>query len=376
MSDLRMRRSSIVLLAITLGCLVAVACLTTVAIAEEPADPEVCVGAYYFHGWSGKTESFHLPELLQKDFGHRRPVWGWRVNTVEDVSHEIDLCADHGLKFWSFCWYYPERPDKNSPLNEALELYLKAPNCERMKFCLLVANHGGYRIGPKDWDSCCATWIELFKGPTHLTVDGKPLIIFFSPGELGKAFGGADKVREALDQLRTKAKATGLSGVTVAACSGPGNFTWLQQCGYDVVTAYNYSFAWMDGSGEKPFGELVDKTEKVWEAYAAKSPLPYVPVATIGWDRRPWEVGKHPAEKISGWYTGRTPEKVEDFVHRGVEWLQRHPDKATKERLLLLYAWNEIGEGGYLTPTVSEGTSYLEAVGKALGQTARKKGTE
>ena len=42
----------------------------------------------------------------------------------------------------------------------------------------------------------------------------------------------------------------------------------------------------------------------------------------------------------------------------GVRWLDEHPDKATAQRLLLLYAWNENDEGGYLTPTAADGTEY------------------
>jgi hypothetical protein len=33
---------------------------------------------------------------------------------------------------------------------------------------------------------------------------------------------------------------------------------------------------------------------------------------------------------------------------------------------LLLYAWNENGEGGYLTPTEADGTKYLKAVERAI----------
>ncbi len=43
-----------------------------------------------------------------------------------------------------------------------------------------------------------------------------------------------------------------------------------------------------------------------------------------------------------------------------------HPDKATPQRLLLIYAWNENGEGGYLTPTAKDGAEYLKAVERAV----------
>jgi hypothetical protein len=70
--------------------------------------------------------------------------------------------------------------------------------------------------------------------------------------------------------------------------------------------------------------------------------------------------------KRSPWYPDRTPKQVEEFVRLGVRWLEKHPDKTTPERLLLIYAWNENGEGGYLTPTAVDGTTYLETVELAI----------
>ncbi len=331
----------------------------------EPAKPRAMVGAYYFDGWSGKTN--HVTKLLDTKYADRKPVWGWTCDTIGIMKQQINYCADHDIAFWAFDWYYPEGADKNTPLNNALGLYLKAPNRDRMKFCLLVANHQGFRIGPKDWDACCQRWIELFQQPTHLRVGDAPLLIFFSPQELQKAFGGVDGVRKALDELRKRAKAAGLPGVAVAACTGPdANMAELTRSGYTLLTGYNYSLGWMNGGGSQPFEKLIQGNRRIFEQFAEKTTLPYIPVVTVGWDRRPWEEGKLPVEKMSTWYPDRTPKLVEQFVRMAVQWLDQHADKATPERLLLLYAWNENGEGGYLTPTAADGTQYLEAVERAV----------
>ena len=192
----------------------------------QQAKPKATVGAYYFDGWSGKTEAIHLTKLLQTDYADRKPVWGWRDDTLEIMQKQIDFCADHEIAFWAFDWYYPEGKTKTSPLNNALDLYLKAPNCHRLKFCLLAVNHAGFYIGSKEWDACCNKWIELFQKPTHLRLDGQPLLVFFLPGELQKAFGGVEGVRKAFDSLREKAKGRGcrvypLPGVRVRASTWP-----------------------------------------------------------------------------------------------------------------------------------------------------------
>jgi len=181
------------------GCRLVFVCLATAiplrAQAEQPK-LQATVGAYYFDGWSGQTN--HVTKLLETKYADRKPLWGWKDDTVEIMQKQIDYCADHGIAFCAFDWYYPEGMNKTTALNNALDLYLKAPNCQRLKFCLLVANHKGFRIGPKDWDACCERWIELFRKPTHLRVGDQPLLIIFSPDELQQAFGGVEGVHQAL----------------------------------------------------------------------------------------------------------------------------------------------------------------------------------
>ena len=170
-----------------------------------------------------------------------------------------------------------------------------------------------------------------------------------------------------MGSLRDKAKDAGLPGVAIAACTGPGgHLDDLARSGYTLLTGYNYNLGWQSGGGSQPFQKLIEGNGRIFDQFAEQTPLPYVPVVTVGWDRRPWEKGKLPPEKMSVWYPDRTPKLVEEFVRVGVRWLDEHPDKRTAQRLLLLYAWNENGEGGYLTPTAADGTEYLEAVDRAI----------
>jgi hypothetical protein len=91
-----------------------------------------------------------------------------------------------------------------------------------------------------------------------------------------------------------------------------------------------------------------------------------MPVVTVGWDKRPWEDASDP-KTHAVYYPDRTTPQVADFVTRAMRWMDLRPAKAPKERILLLYAWNEHGEGGYLTPTKGLGDAYLRAVEKTLG---------
>lgn len=330
---------------------------------------KVCAGAYYFDGWTG---SWHLTPRLQEEFADREPVWGWRDDSLPVVEQQIDCAADHGLGFFAFDWYWPEGANKQTPLNTGLELYLKAKNKQRLQFCLMVANHGGFHIGPGDWDKVTEVWVRLFKEPTHLKVDGKPLLIFFSPRELRQAFGSSAAVKAAFEQLGVKARVAGLAGVCVAACATPGpenkwdDLAELKAQGYACLTGYNYHGYPAKGPDKiQPFARMMEGHQDLWNRFAAKSPLPYMPVVTVGWDKRPWE---DPAKTNTHavYYPDRTPVQVADFVGRAIRWMDEHPDKTTQERILLLYAWNENGEGGYLTPTKGQGDAYLSRVRQTL----------
>src|SRR5882757_3135031 len=142
----------------------------------RPASSDIVLGAYYFDGWSS-PKSGHLTPKLRDSFPDRKPKWGWITSTPQIVKEQIDLAADAGLSFFSFCWYYPDYDHphfKEDPLNHALSLYLASPNKTRLKFCLMVANHAGQEIGPADWPAVTDEWVRLFKDPGYLQVSGKP----------------------------------------------------------------------------------------------------------------------------------------------------------------------------------------------------------
>ena len=327
---------------------------------------KVKAGAHYYNGWM--EGSAQITERLVKEFPEREPIWGWVTSTPEIMQRQIDCAADAGLAFFSFCWYYPEAEEKATPYNNAMPLFLAAPNSSRMEFCLLVANHQGFRIGPGDWDECCRRWLPLLKHPRHLKVGGEPLLLIFSPSELDGACSGAKGVRKAFADLRTRAQAEGLPGVAIAACVTPDeDLRKYAAAGYTCFTGYNYYYKCGEGPDkDQPFACLLQGHERIWEEFAAHSPLPYIPLATIGWDMRPWEKPDLPEKDQCIRFIGRTPAMVGEMAGRMAAWVDRHPDKTLQERLAILYAWNENGEGGYLTPTKAEGDACLQAVRKAL----------
>lgn len=330
------------------------------------AEPRATVGAYYFDGWAGKSGRWqddpawtalhpptHLTKRLVEEFPGREPIWGWRNDALEIMERQIDLAADHGIAFFAFCWYWNRDPEKVAadPKHTGLELFLKARNNHRMQFCLLVANHAGYLFeGPGDWAQAAVGWLPYFKHPQHVTVDGKPLVIIFNPRN-------ADS--QGFARLQAAAREAGLPGVAIAGCGGGDPET-----GFTHSTHYNIVPGYAAGSQQRPFSELIEAHRRAWRGSAEQ---PYMPALSVGWDKRPWE-GERGLGQKPGWYfPDRTPEQFAAGLESAIRWMDEHADETTAERIVLLFAWNEYGEGGYLAPTKDDPEgAYLKAVKKVV----------
>jgi hypothetical protein len=329
-------------------------------------EPRLKVGAYYFDGWSGqnprandpnepwaKNAPTHLTRRLVEEFSEREPVWGWRDDSQAIMERQIDLAADNGIEFFLFCWYWR---DDNGPINPAaienldlhtsLNLYMKAKNKNRIKFGLLVANHQGAMIkGTENWLKAAEYWMQYFKDPQYITVDGKPLVVIFDSD-------GIDN--DALTSMQGVSKKQGLQGLSIAGCWAPEDKNFSHRTHYNIIPGYSA------GSEEHKYVELVNAHKKQWMGTEKQ---PFIPEITVGWDKRPWE-GMTGLNQQSGWYySDRTPEQFKIFLKDAIIWMDKNPTKTTKERIVLVYAWNELGEGGYLVPTKGDpGASYLKVI--------------
>lgn len=319
-------------------------------------------GAYYFDGWTGLTN--HITEKLIDSFPTRKPVWGWRTSTPKIIYQQIDIASRNGLDFFSFCWYYSDltRNNKAEPRNNALELYLKSKNNSKLKFNILVANHEGYSIGPSDWDQVSKIWVQLFKKKTYLSITGKPLITFFSYEDLLKRFGTVSAVKQAFISLNKLAVNEGLPGIEIAACVSPSKLLnpLLKDMGFTILTGYNYhEFPLRD----RETIDLKDQTaleRSIWTSFRGVG-LPYIPVVTLNWDRRPWTSDQH-----SPRFIGFSPNSVFNSVVSLRRWIKGNGDIMTKNKIAMIYAWNEYGEGAYLTPTSYQKDFLIRSFKKAL----------
>ena len=318
------------------------------------------IGAYYFDGWAGRNSNAnnpnepwaanaptHLTRRFVEEFPEREPIWGWRDDTQEIMERQIDLAAENGVDFFLFCWYWQnnrgyinENAIRNDSKHTSMALYQTAQNKSKVQYCLLVANHAGAEIiGDDNWADAVRHWMAYFRDPQYVTVDGKPLVVIFGTGD--------DAINDAqIAKMQETAVREGLkNGLSIAGCGA--NATARRKT-FTHSTHYNLTSGYADGSVEQPFQLLIDRAKPQWTGTEAQ---PYIPTLNTGWDKRPWE-GPNGLNQVEGWYfTGDTPDLFKSFLRDAIVWIYLNPSKTTKEKIVLIYAWNELGEGGYLVPT-------------------------
>lgn len=328
---------------------------------------KIKVGTWYFGGWSFPPDAngytFHISPSLVGD-KTRKPVWGWREDKPEIMQTQIDYAADAGIAWWGFCWYentLVEDPQMEY-LNTALQLFLEAPNRERLEFCLLSC----HPVSQQSWATWCDKTIALMKAPNYLRVDQRPVIVFFNADEAIGGMGGAAKMSEALEEYRAKAIEAGVGEplIGAAAQTAPAAAIY-RQSGFEFLTTYNNSNFGRLNAGANDYAALMEGDRKAWSISAATD-LPFLPAMTAGYDMRPWAADHLTLPASDFWYTGVTPKLLGSHLTEMIGWAAEHRTKVLGSNLAVIYAWNEYGEGGWLTPSVAEGNMRLEYIRAAI----------
>jgi hypothetical protein len=357
----------------------AAALLLTAAAARPATSPSARVGAIYFDGWSCPLSNFHFNGLLFSPFSGREPLYGWRDNSVESMRTQLTWAHQDGIGFFLFDWY---RENVDPCLDVALQNYKSVNDHQRVGFALLLVHNDVFAISPNEWPAFAERWVtEDFLNPDYERVDGKPLFVILDTTVFRQEMGGTDGVNAAFATLRATAERHGLPGVFIVG----GRYTdylnvgCLPDCDqtdggpsglrlehYDALSEYASTGAAVPANGPRPYNDLVTAAQAEWRQFAEASPIPYIPSVMDGWDPRPWD------ERPYGYlfWFARTPREVAAFVQDAIAWIRANPSMhvgaASSPPLVLMEAWNELGEGGYVLPTKAEGYAYGQALADVL----------
>lgn len=317
----------------------------------KPVRGPIEVGAYYYPGWINANRWQPLVK-----FPERRPVLGWyRDGNPEVADWQIKWAVEHGITFFAYDWYWSQGARH---LEQGLhDGYFKARYRNLLKFCLLWANHNPAHTSTHE--DCLAVtryWIDnYFHRPEHLNIDGKPVMIIFSAQRLTADLGSAG-VKKAFAAMRAECRRAGFKGLHLIACvSSAEAARHAAEESYDAITCYNWPGLGMTGESKRaPYATLVPAYRQLWEQLIKESPIPLAPLPISGgWDSRPWH-GQNNLIRF-----GRTPELFKSHLLEAKTLLDSRP---SPHPMVLVEAWNEWGEGGYIEPHQEFGFGYLDAI--------------
>ncbi|MEI6210145.1 MAG: glycoside hydrolase family 99-like domain-containing protein [bacterium] len=340
---------------------------TTVLAAQDR--PQPMIGAIRWDAFYGQEGAVKEVErsMGPKKFHFRLPFFA-KIRSDAKVTidgdsqitmdREIAYAADAGLNYWAFVDYWEEKG-----LSIALRRYLDAKDKRGLRFCFIEegARLEGHR------ETAWPRLVKFFKNPDYLKVaDGRPLMfVFGKPAKLDRA----DFLK-----LGEACTAAGLRKPYLVLMGWNPQNDWkeAQGLGFDAVSAYAAGGQYQGAMW--PYAQLTNHVKNYYWGTCRQHGIPTVTFAAAGWDTRPriehpqsWRKCKAvpdptpPAlQKPLIDAVTATPGQLTTHLKDAIEWTVQNRD-LTPANAVIIYAWNENDEGGWLIPTLNaDGTPNTE----------------
>lgn len=316
------------------------------------------VGAIRWDAWHGALSDVGKAvekTLTPREYHHRLPWFAQidsdgvvriRGDDPKVLEQEVIYARQAGLDFWAFVTY----PEDN-PLSLPLLWFLDFPSRRGLKFCNIVEWE---RFGGRsEHRELVNRLVRYFNHPAYVRVMGQRPLLFLLANEdsqILQQWGSLTAFRQVTETLRQEAKSQGAGNPYIVAMNfQPSRAAQIcSQVGADAISAYA-----IVGGSEKgaPFSEALAQMKKMWREMIRFAPA--VPIVSFGWDPRPRINVPVP------WYPNYPPMFFETFSPRqcaealreAIEFVKLHPDRCPSNTIII-YAWNEFDEGGWLCPTL------------------------
>ncbi len=303
------------------------------------------IGAIRWDAWVGDANPVGLEvekTLSNSKYYHRLPFYSKfngdkvKIRCIDEdtIKREVEYAYEYGIDYFAFCWY-----PHNSGLDIPRRIFLNIKQ-NLLKWCLI--------LGTNPFNKEDADWlIKEFASDSYLKIENRPVIFLFDVNE---------SLYKIVDYIRKKSNEylpyfVGLVWNVEQAKSMNLLFE------LDALSQYA-----TPGKDNLCYNILSSLEEDKWKQYLDINKV--VPWVTTGRDKRPrfdnpvsWEI-------------------CDNFVREFIQFptileLKHHFKNAidfsrvNESDLILIYAWNEFDEGGFIEPTLSNGKinfDKLEAI--------------
>jgi hypothetical protein len=291
------------------------------------------------------------------------------------MEQEIAFAAAAGIDYWAFGYIAHPAPGVRDGLRDGLDAYLASPRKERINFCVIVAcpdvakvkwyeppsvRHTEDEIA-KDWTTnYVADIVALTKQSNYQRVLGKrPLIYLYMPEFIGEGRrhtpAPTPRVERCLRELRERLTAAGVGNPYIAGMINEQAKQWepLYDKGLlDCVTLYHQRYGGTNLQYGTLWGHIKSKT--LFGTFQ-RPDLKVIPPTMSGANGMPRykKGGEFPM-----WdWTEPAPGELTAHLFGAFDYVAQHPAKC-EAHTVIMYAWNEHSEGGFLCPTMGAPPDY------------------
>jgi hypothetical protein len=309
-----------------------------------------------------------------EDFTDRQPSIGYYDDSQpETLRKHIAQASGAGLRYFAFYWYWDPANGGAETMVMGLKSFLQASNRANLDFSVMPCIHRWSDTDnslalPTDQITKAANLIvdTYLTQPNYLRAnDGRPIINVCDARGIGN---GTSKqldtvaTRQFTDALRARARAVLGEEILITFLDVPpanAGFDGTQCLGqYDTSRSYQ---------------TYVNNQR----TYFQSRPGVLVRCATSDFDERPRiaieipDPGPDPTAQRQAfrWYDDATVTGFKQLLANIRTDIAQSTRPSTVDNFVLLYAWNEWHEGGYVEPNMRDGCAYLNAVREQLSLT-------
>ncbi len=289
-------------------------------------------------------------------------VASWPLANQAVMDFEISAAVQAGLSFWAFDSYQPD-----DTLSLALSLYLSSSIRSKLRFCML-GQASNWGEGGEDQPSLLRDIAMMTQSGYMTVLDERPLYLVLDASAAQEAELPAGGVAAAVALVRDRVKAAGgnnpyvvwLSGTALADYS---NIQAAQAVGADA--AGSYATPRLKGAVQ-PYSSLANAALEDWSARMSAG-FGMIPTAMTGWDQRPLIANPQPFYPLTSnlsmqnYYETPSDEAIGSHIIDLINAINGNPS-ACPAQVGLIYAWNELAEGGWLMPTYNSSGADLGRV--------------
>jgi hypothetical protein len=296
-----------------------------------------------------------------EDFSDRRPVIGYYDDAQKSTaeSHIIQATSG-GLDYFAFYWYWSAAEHRERH-NAGLDSFLRASNRNAMDFGVTICAHGwdngSLKIPVAQYGEVARRLVSRYLAQENYlrANDGRRIVWLCDTRGLG-GNTSAD-TRAFVDALREAARS--LLGEDILVLAHQDLSLPLSTVGVDG----DYCAAPYDAVLGRSYAEYVAQQRDGFRRGSSN----FVRCVMSDFDERPrYPVFKPDADDVL-YFPDHTFERFAQAARNVAEDMDASTRvQSVVDNLVLVYAWNEWHEGGYIEPNTRDGCRYLDVLRREL----------